>query len=256
MFKSAIKKIALPLVASAALFSGNVMAEEGQWDISFGLKTNHLWHGFIVTDGVMAATSMAYTTADDKTTYGFWGGGSFNGEFKEFTYYAAHKFSDNLFVEIVNHGNHSGIINDPEREVDIFNYSSDPTKTGNFTDIGLGYTFDGDTPVSVYYAVIVQGIDKFENDEGELERSWTNYIEVSAPVWHGNNGESVNAFIGGAFSPVQDANFYYDKAAINNVGLTFKKEVKILDTTLPVSATAMWNPALNQGALQFSVDFL
>lgn len=106
------------------------------------------------------------------------------------------------------------------------------------------------------FAVIVQGIDKFENDEGELERSWTNYIEVSAPVWHGNNGESVNAFIGGAFSPVQDANFYYDKAAINNVGLTFKKEVKILESTLPVSATAMWNPALNQVALQFSVDLL
>lgn len=246
-------RLAILLTLTAGLGSFSLQAQEGGgWDLSFGVKTNHLWHGFIVTDGVMAATALEYKTPDEKTTFGFWGGGSYNGEFKEFTYYASHRFTDRFFMEIVNHGNHSSI---DDSEVDIFNYSSDPTKTGNFTDIGLGYTFGEDTPVSVYYAVIVQGIDKFEDDDGDLSRAYTNYVEVSAPVWNGTEGEQVNVFLGGAFSPVQDRNFYYEKAAINNVGLTFKKEVSFMDKKIPISSTAMWNPALDVGALQFAVDF-
>lgn len=249
-----IKKLASVCALSAAVMSQPLLAEEkGTWDMSFGVKSNHLWHGFIVTDGAMTATSLEYTTADGKTKGGFWGGGSFNGEFKEFTYYASHKLSDNMFVEIVNHGNHSSI---DDGDVDIFNYSSDPSKTGNFTDIGFGYTFEGDMPISIYYSIIVQGIDKFvDEDTGKLERSYTNYIEVTAPVWSGSDGETLHAFIGGAFSPVQDQNFYSDGANINNVGVTFKKFVSVFDKSIPVSATAMWNPALNHGALQVAVDF-
>jgi len=196
------------LALGTAILMGSTITTaqaEGTVNTTFGLKTNHLWHGSIVTDGVMTAGSLSYTTEDNKTTYGFWGGGSFNGEFKEFTYYASHQFNDNWFVEAVNHGNHSSI---DDSEVDIFNYSSDPTKTGNFTDIGVGYKFNSEMPISVYYSVIVQGIDKFIDDEtGELERSFTNYMEVNADIWQGKLGDTVTAFIGGAFSPVQEKNF-------------------------------------------------
>ncbi|MDC2888061.1 hypothetical protein [Psychrosphaera algicola] len=139
--------------------------------------------------------------------------------------------------------------------MDIFNYSTDPSKTGNFVDIGAGYTFQGETPISVYYSVIVQGIDTYiDEDSGEKEQSFTNYIEVSAPVWHGKDGEQVKAFIGGAFSPVNDKNFYSDKANINNVGFTYSKNLYAMGKTFPVSATAMWNPALELGALQVAVN--
>ncbi len=248
-----INKLGKTLAILSGCLGAQALAQDsGEWDLNFGIKTNHLWHGFIVTDGVMTAGALEYKTADKNTTFGLWAGGSFNGEYKEFTYYASHKFSDHFFVEVVNHGNHSGI---PDSEVDIFNYSSDDTKTGNFTDIGIGYTFTGDTPISIYYAIIVQGVDKhIDEKSAEVQRSYTNYIEVSAPVWHGKNGETVNAFIGGAFSPVHKRNFYSDNANINNLGFTFSKELKVLNTTLPVSATAMWNPALNHGALQVAID--
>jgi len=224
----------------------------GMWNLSFDLKTNHLWHGFIVTDGVITSGELTYKTADDKTTFGIWGGGSFNGEFKEFTYFASHQFSDKLFFEIVNHGNHSSI---PDSDVDIFDYSSDPLKTGNFVDLGMGYTFEGDMPISVYYSVIVQGVDSFvDADSGKKERAYTNYIEVTAPVWKGKEGETVVVFVGAAFSPVQEKNFYSDNANINNLGLTYKKQLQVDGHTLPVSATAMWNPALNYGALQVAVN--
>jgi len=254
MFKTTKNKLAMAAVVLASSVSTQLHAEEsGTWDLGFDIKTNHLWHGFIVTDGVFTAASLEYKTADEKTTFGLWGGGSFNGEYKEFTYYASHKFTDNFFVEIVNHGNHSGIA---DSDVDVFDYSSDPSKTGNFIDIGMGYTFAGDMPISVYYSVIVQGVDTVTDEvTGEKERSYTNYIEVSAPVWKGKNGESVSAFIGGSFSPVHDANFYDDEANINTVGFTFSKDLKALGTTFPVSATAMWNPALEIAAFQVGVNF-
>lgn len=247
------KKLALSSAIILSGLSSQANATDGgNWKLAFDLKTNHLWHGFIVTDGVMTAGSLEYKTEDNKTTYGFWGGGSFNGEFKEFTYYASHKFSDDFFVEIVNHGNHSSIA---DADVDIFDYSTDPSKTGNFIDIGAGYTFDGEMPISVYYSVIVQGIDTYiDEDTGKKEQSYTNYIEVSAPVWSGKNGENVKAFIGGAFSPVNDSNFYSDNANINNVGITYSKNLHAMGKTFPVSATAMWNPALELGALQVAVN--
>lgn len=253
MFKNMTSKISIAMLLLMGCASAQVQAEEsGNFNLGFQVKTNHLWHGFIVTPGVMTAGELTYTTASGNTKFGLWGGATFDGDYKEFTYFASHKFSDNLFVEIVNHGNHSTI-----DEVDIFNYSSDPSKTGNFTDIGVGYTFDGEIPVSLYYSVIVQGIDKFAYEEtGKPERAYTNYIEASMPVWADDKGETVDAFIGGAFSFIGDKNFYDDKANIINVGFTYKRQLHILDYTLPVSATAMWNPALNNGALQVAFTFL
>lgn len=252
MLNNTHKKTTIAAVLASTLSTPLYAESDSEWNLAFDVKTNHLWHGFIVTESVMTAGSLEYKSANKKTTYGLWGGGSFNGEFKEFTYYASHKFSDDLFVEIVNHGNHSSI---PEGDVNIFDYSTDPSKTGNFVDIGAGYTFQGDTPISVYYAVIVQGVDTYiDEDTGEKVQSYTNYVEVSAPVWNGKDNEQVKAFIGGAFSPVNDKNFYSDNTNINNVGLTYSKNLHAMGKTFPVSATAMWNPALEIGALQVAVN--
>ncbi|MDP5033043.1 hypothetical protein [Paraglaciecola sp.] len=252
MLNKTAKNITMSALLVMAFTAKYVNAEQsGNVDLGFQIKTNHLWHGFIVTPGIMTAGELSYTTASGNTKFGLWAGASFDGEYQEFTYFASHQFSEQLFVEIVNHGNHSSI-----EDVDIFNYSSDPTKTGNFTDIGLGYTFAGDMPLSLYYSVIVQGVDKFEDEDTDRrERAYTNYIEANLPVWKGKDAESVKVFIGGAFSPTGDKNFYDDSTNIVNVGLTYQKNLKILDYTLPVSATAMWNPALKKGALQVAFSF-
>tara|TARA_R110000868_G_scaffold21995_2_gene90743 strand:+ start:713 stop:1474 length:762 start_codon:yes stop_codon:yes gene_type:complete len=252
MLKTTSKNIIMTALILLACTAKQVNAEQsGNFDLGFQIKTNHLWHGFIVTPGIMTAGELTYTTASGDSKFGLWAGASFDGEYQEFTYFASHRFSDQLFVEIVNHGNHSSI-----DDVDIFNYSSDPTKTGNFTDIGVGYTFAGDMPLSLYYSVIVQGIDKFaDEDTGKRERAYTNYIEANLPVWQGKDGETVTVFVGGAFSPTGDKNFYDDSANIVNLGFSYAKNLQILDYTLPVSATAMWNPALNNGALQVALSF-
>ncbi|KXI28090.1 hypothetical protein [Paraglaciecola hydrolytica] len=252
MLKTTTKNITMSALLVMACTTMHVNAEQsGNVDLSFQIKTNHLWHGFIVTPSIMTAGELTYITASGNTKFGLWAGASFDGEYQEFTYFASHQFSEQLFVEIVNHGNHSSI-----DDVDIFNYSSDPTKTGNFTDIGLGYTFAGDMPLSLYYSVIVQGVDKFEDEyTGRRERAYTNYIEANLPVWQGKDGETVTVFVGGAFSPTGDKNFYDDSANIVNLGFSYTKNLQILDYNLPVSATAMWNPALQNGALQVAFSF-
>ena len=252
MLKTTSKNLVITGLLLMACIGTQVQAEQdGNFDLGLQIKTNHLWHGFIVTPGIMTAAELSYTAASGNTKFGLWAGASFDGEYQEFTYFASHQFSEPLFVEIVNHGNHSSI-----DDVDIFNYSSDPTKTGNFTDIGLGYTFAGDMALSLYYSVIVQGIDKFEDeDSGKRERAYTNYIEANLPIWKGKDAESVKVFIGGAFSPTGDKNFYDDSTNIVNLGFSYTKNLQILDYNLPVSATAMWNPALQNGALQVAFSF-
>ncbi|MBV1909858.1 MAG: hypothetical protein KUG78_11090 [Kangiellaceae bacterium] len=240
-------------IATAILFCSIVTQAEntGEFDLNFQVKTNHLWHGFIVTPGVMTGGTLSYLSADEKSQTGVWGGASFNGEFQEFTYFTKYKFNDKWFVEIVNHGNHSSVDN-----VDIFNYSKDPSKTGNFTDIGLGYTFAGEMPISLYYSVIVQGIDTYTDEEsGNDKQAYTNYLEVRIPTWKGKDNAVLDVFIAGAFSPMDDENFYDDKANIVNVGFTYNKSLRISEYNLPVFATAMWNPALKKGALEVGFSF-
>ena len=244
-------KHVLTLTAAIATYSSQVHSNDFNLGLEF--KTNHLWHGSIVTPGPMVAGELTYKTADNKITLGLWGGTSFDGEYQEFTYFASYKFSEQLFIEIVNHGNHSSINN-----VDIFDYSSDPDKTGNFIDVGLGYTFAGEMPLSLYNSVIVQGIDTYlDESSGKNKQAYTNYLEASMPVWKGNElDEQVSVFIGGAFSFLDQQNFYDDIANIVNLGFTYSKSLQILEYNFPISATAMWNPAQNKGALQVTFTFL
>lgn len=221
------KKSVTPLIIVIVLYIGSLSIEAqegGGVDISFQLKTNHLWHGFIVTPGVMTAGSLYYLSESRKTKLGIWGGASFNGEYQEFSYFIEHRFSDRLFIEIVNHDNYSAI-----EEVDIFDYSTDPLKTGNFIDIGLGYHFDGSIPISLYYSVIVQGVDTYtDQDSGEEKQAYTNYVELTAQLWQRGEDELLNVFVGGAFSPLDAKNFYDEQANIVNVGFTYKNNLQIL----------------------------
>jgi hypothetical protein len=66
---------------------------------------------------------------------------------------------------------------------------------------------------------------------------------------------NLSVYGGAAFSFVSDAHFYGDETGFNNFGLTYTKDLKILDKyTLPVATTAMWNNLQDYGALQVAVD--
>lgn len=72
------------------------------FNIDLHVKNMHLWHGFLVTPGVMMASSMEYQFSNQKFVAGLWGGVSFNGTYKEFSYYSRYHFTNRLNAFLVN----------------------------------------------------------------------------------------------------------------------------------------------------------
>jgi len=116
----------------------------------------------------------------------------------------------------------------------------------------LAYQFKK-IPLKVSWATIVQGRDTYVDDNGDLKNAFSNYVEASYVILDKEDW-SLAGFVGGAFSFMSDANFYGDHSTINNVGVIYNRDLEILEYTLPVSATASWNPLQEYGAIQVAVN--
>lgn len=218
------------------------------FNISLNLKNMHLWHGSIVTSGAMMATSLEYQSTNQKFVLGLWGGSSFDGDYKEFSYYSKYNFTDNFYAELVSHNNYSD-----KENPDIFSYNKHTSP--NFLDIALGYTVSDNFPLKIYWATILfGGAGDYENDvDGSENNSYSNYVELSYRLFQNKNSK-INIFAGGAFSFTTDKTFYSEKANLINLGMSLEHKIKILSKTFPVTGTAFWNPETKVGALQIDIS--
>lgn len=209
------------------------------------VKNMHLWRGYRVTDSPMTAGDVHYISENGKLKAGLWGGSGFNGDYHEFDYYVSYAtggFSLALW-DINNYSNYP--------DAKIFNY--DIGKTSHFVDLTAAYTFKG-IPLKLSWSTILLGRDTYTNDAGELKNAFSNYVEASYVLTKKDNW-SLSAFAGAAFSFISDTNFYGDKSTFNNVGFIYNRDLNVLDkVTIPVSATAMWNPLQKYGAMQIAVN--
>ncbi|MDW7694521.1 hypothetical protein R9C00_07200 [Flammeovirgaceae bacterium SG7u.111] len=233
-------------------FSGNAIAQKDQsvtdiFNIHLNVKNMHLWHGFVVTPGVMLASSIEYKSADDKFIAGLWGGASFNGSYKEFSYYTKYNFTKSFNVSLISHNNYSN-----SDTIDIFSY--DKETSPNFVDIVLEYTPSNDIPLTLYWSTILFGnAQDYETGiDGTLTDSYSTYVEVRHKLLH-KKETKLTAFAGGAFSLVTDKTFYSEDAAFTNFGLLLNKDIKLFSQKIPVAATAMWNLETKVGALQIDI---
>lgn len=240
------------LILLGLILSTQAQAQEEKsiadhFNINLDLKNMHLWHGSVVTSGAMMATSLEYSSLDQKFTLGLWGGASFDGDYKEFSYYSKYKFTPNFYAELVSHNNYSN-----EENPDIFSY--DKYTSPNFVDIALGYTISKDVPLNIYWATILfgQGGDYKTKDNGSITDSYSNYVELSYQIFNEKDTE-LKVFAGGAFSFTTDKTFYSDKANLVNLGLSLNHNLSIFSTSFPVNGTAMWNPETKVGVLQLAI---
>lgn len=235
------------LFLSTSLQAQEEKSIANRFDIKLDFKNMHLWHGSVVTSGVMMATSLEYSSLDENFTLGLWGGASFSGNYKEFSYYSKYQFTPNFYAELVSHNNYSN-----EEDPDIFSY--DKYTSPNFIDIALGYTLSEDIPLSIYWATILfgQGGDYETQNDGDTTNSYSNYVELSYQIFK-EKGSELKAFAGGAFSFTTDKTFYSDKANLVNLGLSLSHNLKLFSTNFPVNGTAMWNPETKVGALQLAI---
>lgn len=232
---------------SSSLFSQEEVDAPKNFNVDLHLKNMHLWQGFVVTPGVMMATSMEYVTNDQKFVAGLWGGASFNGSYKEFSYYTTYHFTPNLYAQLISHNNYSGMENP-----DMFSY--DKYTSPNFLDIVLSYTLSDDVPLSFLWSMILfgQGGDYEINDDGTDTNSYSNYVEMSYRLFEDDNTK-ISASVGGAFSFTTEKTFYSSSAEIVNVSLNLTQEVTVFAKTIPVTGTAFWNPYSGVGALQIDI---
>ncbi len=216
--------------------------------VNLKIQNMHLWHGSVVTPGAMMASSIEYTSSNEKLIAGLWGGASFNGQYKEFSYYTTYHFTRNFDISLISHNNYSN-----SEEVNIFSY--DKHTSPNFVDIVFQYTVSDQLPLKLCWSTILfgNGGDFKVNKDNTDTNSYSNYVELSY-TFFSEKETSLKLFAGGAFSFVTEKTFYSNNSNITNLGVTINKKVNLLSNTVPVLATAFWNPETKLGALLLSVS--
>lgn len=234
-------------------FANIANAQEGNsfsrnFNANLSLKNMHTWHGGVVTPGVMMASSIEFKTTDNKFIAGLWGGASFDGSYKEFSYYATYKFVENFNLSLISHNNYSNSANP-----DIFSY--DKHSSPNFVDIVLEYTVSDDVPLTAYWSTILfgNGGDYVINNNGKEEDSYSTYAELRYKFFAKEN-TNLSLFVGGAFSFVTEKTFYSQAANFTNLGIKLEQKVNLFSKQIPVTAMGFWNPESKIGVLELGIS--
>jgi hypothetical protein len=213
--------------------------------INFSLDTKnmHLWRGYKVSNNAMTALNANYTSRNEKLKIGLWNGISFDGSYTEFDYYFSYEISNKVNLSVWDINNFSDFPG-----ANIFNYKRETTS--HFVDATL--SFKATDKLGLSWSTILAGRDFYRTENGEVRSSFSNFVEARYKAFDINQ-TSVNLFLGGAFSFVNEAHFYGSSPGIVNFGILLSKEIDVLGSTLPVSAMAMWNPEQNYGAMQLQI---
>lgn len=246
-----MKKIML----SAIMASMALAASAQKMGLSVGLETGHLWRGYEVANGLIATGDVSFNAGG--FSVGMWGGTGFTSNeanpknYHEFDYhigYAVKGFSVALW-DIYNFANDRNAGGN-----NIFDYKKGTT--GHFVDLQLGYNFDAacNLPLALNWNTIIAGCDMDGND-----RQFSTYVQAAYTVYRDEHW-NVTPSIGGAFKFNGDSksNFYggSHKAFFNDLRLTTGYNLKIKNYTMPIGATAMWNPEAKKGYFAVNVGLV
>ncbi|MCW2119077.1 hypothetical protein [Flavobacterium sp. 7A] len=221
-------------------------------DFNVGIETSHLWRGLVINDGMTATGNIHYALNESQTIkVGFWGGAGFDGTYHEIDYYVQYQ-KNNLSIAIWDLFNTTGI-----ETPKSFNY--DKLTTTHLIDLRTSYRFPKNFPLRIEADIILySGLNDRElNNNNEYRSKNSTYIELSYPLIS-DQKVNLNAFIGAALPLHGSKHLYTTKTQtdfdIVNTGITASKNIEIFNYKLPVSATAMWNPANKIARIKLDVN--
>jgi hypothetical protein len=236
---------------SDTIETSNQEVKKSRLDFNVNLRTSHLWRGLVINDGMTATGYLHYALGKERNfTVGFWGGAGFDGDYTEINYFVQYQ-KNNFSIAIWDLFNTTGI----ETPM-VFNY--DKNSTTHLIDLRTSYRFPAVFPLRIEADVLLySGLNDRELDRGNYYRSRNStYVELSYPVIR-DQKVNLNIFLGAAFPITGGKHLYTSKIEsdfdIVNTGLTVTKNIEIFDYKLPVSATAMWNPANKIARIQLDV---
>jgi hypothetical protein len=221
-------------------------------DFNVNLRTSHLWRGLVINDG-MTATAFIHYALDKKQNFttGLWGGAGFDGRYTEINYFVQYQ-KNNFSIGLWDLFNTTGI-NTPR----VFNY--DKNTTTHLIDLRTSYRFPKTFPLRIEADVLLySGLNDRERIDSDYFRSRNStYVELSFPIIR-DQKTNLNIYLGAAFPINGSKHLYTNKTQssfdIVNTGMTVTKNIEILNYKLPVSATAMWNPANKIARIQLDVS--
>lgn len=218
-------------------------------DFDLTLKTNHLWRGLVI-NGSMTAMGNIHYGLDKKQnlSVGLWGGNGFDGQYKEINYYIQYQnngFSIALW-DLFNTTN----IESPA----VFNY--DRKSTTHILDLRTSYQFSEQFPLRLEADFLLYGNDRELLDNLDYKNRYSTYVELGYPLLK-NQKIILEAYLGAGFALNGASHLYTNDPNSNfdivNTGIRTFKNIQILHYNVPVSAVAMWNPALKIARIQLGV---
>jgi hypothetical protein len=237
---------------SASIVAATEITSPSRLDFNVGVATSHLWRGLVINDG-MTAMGFVHLALDENQNFttGVWGGAGFDGDYREINYYVQYQ-KNNLSIALWNLFNTTGI----ETPM-VFNY--DKLTTTHIIDLRTSYRFPKAFPLRIEADVFLYtGKNDRELDfNNNYNSRYSTYVELSYPVVE-NQKVNASLYIGGVFALDGSSNLYRADQSkdfgIVNTGFRLTKDISVLNYKLPVSATAMWNPANKIARLQLAVS--
>jgi hypothetical protein len=226
--------------------------KKSRLDFNVNLRTSHLWRGLVINDGMTATGYIHYALDKEQNfTVGLWGGAGFDGKYTEINYFVQYQ-KNNFSIGLWDLFNTTGITT-PR----VFNY--DKLTTTHIIDLRTSYRFPETFPLRIETDVLLySGLNDRElNNNNDYRSRNSTYVELSYPLIR-DQKVNLNVFMGAAFPINGSKHLYTNKAQsdfdIVNTGMTVTKNIEIFHYQLPVSATAMWNPANKIARIQLDVN--
>ncbi len=183
-----------------------------------------------------------------KVTIGIWGGNGFDGNYKEINYYIQYQ-SKGFKVGLWDLFNTTNV-----EKPAVFNY--DRKSTTHILDLRTSYQFLEEFPLRIEADVLVYGNDRELISNLDYKNRYSTYVELGYPLMK-NEKIVLDAFLGAGFALNGKSHLYTTEPNSNfdivNTGIKVSKDMSILNYKLPVSALAMWNPALKIARVQLGI---
>lgn len=231
------------------------MLSYAQFSMSADIKTNHLWRGGEVADGIVIVSDATFTPFeeihDNQTValrFGVWGGINVQGTYKEFNYFVTYcrgGFSVTL-ADTYNFADYATYNNE-----EFFNYR--PSSTGRFLDATLNYRISDAFPLTMRWATILFGRDR---DSANTKNRYSTFCYMEYPIYD-RGAWQLDAGVGGAFAlnpQGERTNFYGTKPGIVEAKLVLSHDLHLGKYSMPLSLVMMWNPQSDKAYMQLAAE--
>jgi len=224
--------ITLSIVAKGQTEGGSadslqpIVTETPLFSLSGDIKSRHTWRGGLTCSALNLQPTMNLNLKN--LTLGAWGCYTVDNSYAEIDLYATYKLGD-FSVSLLDYYNPiEGV-----KKNDLFEYDRDSTR--HLIDVNVKFHGAKGFPIYLMASTLVYGVDKKPNSNSNR---YSTYFEAGYTL-HLRQNQQVDFFLGGT----PHKSYYANEAAIINVGMTARQNIKILHQyNLPFYISMIVNP--------------